>query len=194
MESVAKAEQSSLPRRLRRIRRLSRPRDGSRGRQYTQEMNKITAILLSIAAVAALALVACSDDDAAADEAAGGAATMPVTAAMLDSLPEYRGATLVREWLADGGRVQVREYAVNQAPAQAADAVTRHFRDALVDEGWQESDARAAISAFTRDGRRMVIGRVGPQLQEPPSGATLLTSADPPVGSGFFYTLEAEEE
>jgi hypothetical protein len=158
-------------------------------------MNKITAILLSFAAVAALALVACSDGDATTDVAAGGgAATMPVTAAMLDSLPEYSGAILVREWLADGGRVQVREYAVNQAPAQAADAVTRHFRDALVDEGWQESDARAAVSAFTRDGRRIVIGRVGPQLQEPPGGATLLTSADPPAGSGFFYTLEAEEE
>jgi hypothetical protein len=158
-------------------------------------MNKtISTILLSIAAVAAFTMVACSNGDPATDEAAGGGATMPVTAAMLDSLPEYRGATLVREWLAGGGRLQVREYAVNGAPAQAADAVTRHFRDALVDDGWQESDARAAVSAFTRDGRRIVIGRVGPQLQEPPSGATLLTTADPPSATGFFYTLEAEEE
>jgi hypothetical protein len=118
---------------------------------------------------------------------------MPVTTVLLDSLPEYDGATLVREWLADGGRVQVREYAVDEAPQQAADAVTRHYRDALVAEGWQESGARAAVSAFTKDGRRIVIGRVGPMLQEPPSGATVLNSAQPPAGTGFFFTLEAEE-
>jgi ABC-type glycerol-3-phosphate transport system substrate-binding protein len=152
---------------------------------------------LFIAALAAVAItVACGDDDDEAPDsgaAAGGGATMPVTTALLDSLPEYEGATLVREWLADEGGVQVREYAVDEAPDQAADAVTRHFRDALIADGWEESEPRAAVSAFTKDDYRIVIGRVGPQLQEAPSDATLLNSADPPGGSAFFYTLEAEE-
>jgi ABC-type glycerol-3-phosphate transport system substrate-binding protein len=153
---------------------------------------------LMVASLVALALgVACGGDDDSTDEgaagAAGGGETMPVTTALLDSLPEYEGATLVREWLAEQGRVQVREYAVNEAPEQAADAVTRRFRDALVAEGWQESDARAAVSAFSKDDRRIVIGRVGPQLQEPPGDATVLSSAEPPAGSSFFFTLEAQE-
>src|SRR5690606_5318041 len=66
------------------------------------------------AALAAVAFsVACGDDnDPPASEAAGGAAgTIPVTQALLDSLPAYEGATLVREWVAEEGRVQVREYA-----------------------------------------------------------------------------------
>jgi hypothetical protein len=99
----------------------------------------------------------------------------------------------VREWLVDQGRVQVREYAVDEAPEQAADDVTRHFRDALVKDGWEESDAHAAVSSFTKDGRRIVIGRVGPQLQEPPSDAALLNSAAAPANTGFYFTLAAEE-
>ena len=155
---------------------------------------------LFIAALAAVAIaVACGDDDDAPDDgaaggAAGGGVTIPVTQALLDSLPEYEGATLVREWLAEAGGVQVREYAVDEPPEQAADAVTSHFRDALVGDGWEESDARAAVSAFTKDGRSIVVGRVGPDLQEPPSGAMLLNSAEPPEGTAFFFTLEAEEE
>ena len=155
---------------------------------------------LFIAALTAVAItVACGDDDEAPDDgaaggAAGGGATIPVTQALLDSLPEYGGATLVREWLAEEGGVQVREYAVDEPPEQAADAVTSHFRDALVGDGWEESDARAAVSAFTKDGRRIVIGRVGPDLQEPPSTATLLNSSEPPTDTAFFFTLEAEEE
>lgn len=159
-------------------------------------MRTLTRTSLFIAAVAAAVLTAaCSDNnDSNGDAAAGGvASTQPVTAALLDSLPDYDGATIVSEWLDDGGNRQVRQYAVNESPAQAADAVTRHFRDALVDDGWQESDARAAFSAFTKDGRRIVIGRIGPQMQDPPGGATLLSSASPPAGAGFFYTLEAEE-
>ena len=159
-------------------------------------MTAFTLKTLFVAALAAVAIsVACGDDDESPSDGAagGGAATIPVTTALLESLPEYDGATLVREWLAAGGSVQVREYAVTEVPQQAADSVTRHFRDALVKDGWQESDAHAAVSAFTKDGRRIVIGRVGPALQEPPSDATLLSSAQPPSGSGFFYTLEAEE-
>jgi ABC-type glycerol-3-phosphate transport system substrate-binding protein len=160
-------------------------------------MKTFTLRAFFIAALAAVAVsVACggNDDESDAGAAAGGGAgTMPVTQALLDSLPDYDGATLVREWLADGGRVQVREYAVDADPNQAADDVTRHFRDALVKDGWQESDAHAIASSFTRDGRRIVIGRVGPELQEAPDDATLLNSADPPANSGFFYTLAAEE-
>jgi ABC-type glycerol-3-phosphate transport system substrate-binding protein len=163
-------------------------------------MKTIALKSLFIAALAAVAItVACGDDDdapgdGAADGAAGGGTTIPVTQALLDSLPEYEGATLVREWLAEEGSVQVREYAVDEPPEQAADAVTSHFRDALVSDGWEESDARAAVSAFTKDGRSIVVGRVGPDIQEPPSGATLLNSAEPPEGTAFFFTLEAEEE
>jgi hypothetical protein len=152
-----------------------------------------------IAAVTAVALtVACGgddNDDNSRDNSAagGGSGTMPVTQALLDSLPGYDGATLVREWLAEGNSVQVREYAVSEPPAQAADSVTRHFRDALVAEGWVESEARAAVSSFTKDERRIVIGRVGPELQEPPAGTTLLGTADAPAGSAFYFTLEAEE-
>jgi ABC-type glycerol-3-phosphate transport system substrate-binding protein len=155
---------------------------------------------LFIAALAAVAItVACGGDDEAPDDgdaggAAGGGVTIPVTQALLDSLPKYGGATLVREWLAEEGGVQVREYAVDEPPDQAADAITRHFRDALVSDGWEESDARAAVSGFTKDGRHIVIGRVGPDIQEPPSDATLLNSAEPPAGTAFFFTLEAEEE
>lgn len=160
-------------------------------------MKTHTLKTLFIAALAAVAIAAaCGDsDDDTQDSGAsgGGAGTMPVTAALLDSLPAYDGATLVREWLAGEGSVQVREYAIDGTPEQAADAVTRHFRDALVAEGWEESEARAAVSSFSKDGRQIVIGRVGPQLQEPPSDATLLSSAAPPAGSGFFYTLEAQE-
>lgn len=162
-------------------------------------MKAFTLKTLFVAALAAVAItVACGgDNDTPVSEAAGGGAaggTMPVTQALLDSLPDYEGATLVREWLVGQGRVQVREYAVSEAPEQAADDVTRHFRDALVKDGWEESDAHAAVSSFTKDGRRIVIGRVGPQLQEPPSDATLLNSADAPAGTAFFFTLEADEE
>lgn len=154
----------------------------------------VRTFFIAVLAAVAIGVAACGgDDDSVGDGAAGGGATMPVTAALLDALPEYAGATLVREWLADAGRVQVREYAINQAPQQAADAVTRHFRDALVADGWQEAEPRAAVSVFSKDGRRIVLGRVGPQLQEPPDGATLLRSAEPPSGSGFFFTLAAEE-
>ena len=164
-------------------------------------MKSIALRTFFVAALAAVAItVACGDDDtdvpedgAAGGAAGGGAVTMPVTQALLDSLPESEGATLVREWLVDQGRVQVRQYAVDESPEQAADSVTRHFRDALVEEGWQESDARAAVTAFTKDGRQIVIGRVGPQMQEPPSDATLLNSAEAPAGSAFFFTVEAEE-
>jgi hypothetical protein len=135
-------------------------------------------------------LAACSPGNGAAG---GGAGTMPVTTALLDSLPAYQGATLVREWLSDGGRVQVREYAVDETPDKAADAVTRHYRDALLAAGWQEGDARAAISGFTKDGHQIIVGRVGSLLQEPPTGSTLLNTVEPPAGSSFFFTLEAQE-
>jgi hypothetical protein len=160
-------------------------------------MKALTLKTLFVAALAAVAItVACGDDDTPVNDAAGGGAaggTIPVTQALLDSLPDYEGATLVREWLVDQGRVQVREYAVDEAPEQAADSVTRHFRDALVGDGWEESDAHAAVSSFTKDGRRIVIGRVGPQLQEPPSDATLLNTAAAPATTAFYFTLEAEE-
>ena len=161
-------------------------------------MKAIALNSLFIAELAAVALtIACGGDEdtPAADAAGGGAAgTIPVTQALLASLPQYEGATLVREWLAEEGRVQVREYAVDEAPEQAADSVTRHFRDALVSDGWEESDARAAVSSFAKDGRRIVIGRVGPQLQEPPGDSTLLHTAEAPSGTAFYFTLEAEEE
>jgi hypothetical protein len=159
-------------------------------------MNLFTLRTLLIASLAAVAFsVACDDDDDApeADAAAGGGVTISVTQSLLDSLPEYEGATLVREWLVDQGSAQVREYAVNEVPEQAADSVTRHFRDALVAEGWQESDAHAAVSSFSKDGYKIVIGRVGPQIQEPPATATLLASAEAPSGTAFYYTVEAEE-
>jgi hypothetical protein len=160
-------------------------------------MKAITLKALFIGALAAFAIsVACGGNDksgAGAADAAGGGGTMPVTQALLESLPDYDGATLVREWLSAGGSTQVREFAVNEVPEQAADSVTRHFRDALVKDGWQESDAHAVVTAFTKDGRRIVIGRVGPEMQEPPSDATLLNSADAPAGTAFFYTVEADE-
>jgi hypothetical protein len=162
--------------------------------------HSIKAFFIAAAAIAVLAVACGGDDDdttaegaGAAGGAAGGGGTIPVTQALLDSLPAYEGATLVREWLAEGNSVQVREYAVAQEPAQAADAVTRHVRDALVANGWTESEARAAVSQFTKDGRSIVLGRVGPQLQEPPSGTTLLNTAEPPAGTAFYFTLEAHE-
>ena len=136
-------------------------------------------------------VVACGGTDGKEDigQSHGSGSTIPVTAALLDSLPPHAGSTLVREWLAEGGRIQVREYAVSQPPAVAADAITRHFQAALLAQGWLESEALAAISSFTKDGRRIVIGRVGPQIQEAPSGSTVLTRVEPPTGSAFFYTL-----
>jgi hypothetical protein len=160
-------------------------------------MRTFTLRTLFIAALAAVAItVACGGDDKTpVNEAAGGGASgiTAVTQALLDSLPVYEDATLVREWLVDQGRVQVREYAISGVPEQAADDVTRYFRDALVKDGWEESDAHAAVSSFTKDGRRIVIGRVGPELQEPPSDAALLNSAAAPANTGFYFTLEAEE-
>jgi hypothetical protein len=152
---------------------------------------------LFIAALAAVAItVACGDDDDDAPDtgsAAGGGATIPVTQALLDSLPPYDGARLVREWLADEGRSQVREYAVDGEPLEAANAVTVHFRDALLADGWEELEVHAAISGFIKDGRRIVIVRLGPMMQETPEDAQLLNSAEPPAGTGFFFTLTAEE-
>jgi hypothetical protein len=156
----------------------------------------IKSVLLAAVAAVAIVAVACGGDDDGppdADAAAGGGATIPVTQALLDALPDYEGATMVREWLEEGGRLQVREYAVASPPEQAADAVTRHFRDALVADGWQESEAHAAVTAFTKDSWRIVIGRVGPQIQEAPAGSALLSTAGAPAGTGFFYTLQAEE-
>jgi hypothetical protein len=152
---------------------------------------------LFIAALAAVAItVACGgdeDNDMPDAGSAAGGGTMPVTQALLDSLPPYEGATLVREWIADGGRVQVREYAVDAEPQEAVDSVTNHFRDALLADGWEEQGFNASASFFIKEGRRIVIGRIGPELQEPASGVTMLNSAEAPASSGFFFTVEAEE-
>jgi hypothetical protein len=74
-----------------------------------------------------------------------------------------------------------------------ADTVTRFYRDFLVGQGWEESDAHAVVSSFTKDGRQIVLGRVGPQVQETPAGAPVLSTAAIPAGTGFFFTLEAAE-
>ena len=178
-------------------RRKTAERERSPEAVQTKAMRTIALKSIFIAALAAVALtVACGDDDddtTDAGGAAGGGVTIPVTQALLDSLPEYEGATLVREWLAEGNSVQVREYAVDAAPDEAANAVTGHFRDFLLDEGWKESGAGAAVSSFTKDDRTIIIGRVGPDLQEPPSDATVLTTTEPPASTGFYFTLEAEE-
>jgi hypothetical protein len=155
-------------------------------------MNMFKALLVGAIAAAVLA-IACGDDDGDAQSAAGGGVTIPVTTALLDSLPEYNGATLVREWLQDQGEMQIREFAVNASPDEAATAITNHFRDALLAAGWEEMGSSAAVSGFTKDGRQIVIGRVGPELQEPPSGATLLWTSAPPTETGFFFTIEAKE-
>jgi hypothetical protein len=161
-------------------------------------MRTLTFRTLFIATLAAVAIgVACGGDNEGTATAAGpngaGGGTMPVTAAMLESLPPYEGATMVRDWLVGGGSSQVREFAVNEPPEQAADSVTQHFRAYLLDNGWQESEAHAAVSAFTKDGRRVVIGRVGPDIQEPPTDATVLSTSEVPAGTAFFFTMEADE-
>jgi hypothetical protein len=111
---------------------------------------------------------------------------------MLNALPSYAGATLVREWeTSDGGEeVLVREYSVVIPAAQAADAVTLFYRDWLLKNGWTEAQPRAAFSAFSKGNSRFILGRVGPQLQEPPASARAIRRADPPSGTGFFFTLE----
>jgi hypothetical protein len=162
-------------------------------------LNPLKTLALAAFATLTLVVVACGGDDkndgpeAAAGGGAAGGGTIPVTQALLESLPEYEGATLVSEWLTEGGKTQVRQYAVAGAPAQMADTVTRYYRDSLVSQGWSESDAHAAVSSFSKDGRQIILGRVGPEQQTVPTGATTLTTAQAPAGTGFYFTVEAGE-
>jgi hypothetical protein len=138
----------------------------------------------------ALLLVACSGGDGAGT---GARWSDSANATMLNALPAYAGATLVREWESsdDGGDMLVREYAVVIPAAQAADAVTAFYRDWLLKNGWTETQGRmAGFSTFMKANSRFILGRVGPQLMEPPASARSVRRNDPPSGTGFFFTLE----
>ncbi|HWC30019.1 MAG TPA: hypothetical protein VG845_08065 [Dehalococcoidia bacterium] len=149
-----------------------------------------TGLLVAVA----MLLTGCSGSDGAGGTGARWSDSANET--MLNALPAYAGATLVREWesFEGGEEMLVREYAVVIPAAQAADAVTGFYRDWLLKNGWTESPHRAAFSAFTKGPSRFVLGRVGPQLMEPPASARSVTRNDPPSGTGFFFTLEMTAE
>ena len=132
---------------------------------------------------ASLILIAC------ADNASG---SRDERQQILDSLPVYQGATLVLEYELDqaGEKTLVREYAIDANPAEGANAVTRHYGEVLVAAGWQEGEARAAVSGFSKDENRLILGRVGPSIFEPPSEARVTYRAEAPGSTGFFFTLE----
>ena len=152
----------------------------------------MTRRLLATATTAlALLLFACGGGDAVSFSN-GAKWSDSANMTMLNELPVYAGATLVREWEITDGKetIQVREYAVSTPAEQAADTVTLFYRDWLLKNGWTEAQPRAAFSAFTKGDSRFILGRVGPQLQEAPTTSKLMRRADPPANTGFYYTLE----
>jgi len=141
-------------------------------------------IFLILPAVLAAVLFACSDGDGEGDDGS--------PESVMRSLPAFSGATLVREWtVSEGGRnAAVREYATSLPLREAPDAVTKFYREYLVKEGWKEGEARAAVSGFTKGEMQVLLGRVGPQLMEAPTGASVRTRSDAPAGTQFYFTVE----
>ncbi|MPZ49835.1 MAG: hypothetical protein GEU75_11185 [Dehalococcoidia bacterium] len=167
----------------------------------------MTRLLLIPFAATALLLLACGEGSNVASVGGGARWSDSANATLLNQLPAYSGATLVREWevsqdgedinrpgYVDIFTVHVRQYAVATPPEQAADAITLHYRGWLIENGWTEAQPRAAFSTYTREqgggASRLIIGRVGPRLMETPPNAKSISRADPPAGSQFFYTLE----
>jgi hypothetical protein len=111
--------------------------------------------------------------------------------AVLEGLPTYKNADVVREWEQDGAFV--REYAVSEEADTAATAVTQFYTGELEADGWTVGPSRAALTSFTKGKEQLILGRVGPQVQDAPDGAKVSRQIMPPGDARFFYTLEVKE-
>jgi hypothetical protein len=154
-------------------------------------------LYLTLLGPLALLIVACASGTELADPGAGARWSDTPNQTLLNQLPAYSGATLVREWQVTQANeeIHVREYAVAIPAEQAVDQVTLYFRAWLLQNGWTETQPRAAFAAYSKERpgggiTRFIIRRVGPQIMEPPAAAQVISRADPPAGTGFFYTLE----
>ena len=156
----------------------------------------MSKLLVVPVVLVSLLAIACSEGSGAANPSTGANWSDTPNMILLNQLPAYSGATLVREWEQPRGNedIHVREYAVAIPPEQAVDQVTLYYRAWLLQNGWTEAQPLAAFAAYSKEQgggiSRLIIGRIGPQLMEAPASAKSLRRADPPAGSQFFYTLE----
>ncbi len=110
--------------------------------------------------------------------------------ALLDSLGECEGTTLVREYVLENGDMG-RQYATSQELLQAVNTVTLFYRNKLRRLGWKTIEEHAAVSAYQKGSVVFSVSRAGPDDPGLPPGATLLKSGTAPADAKFFFAVEA---
>jgi hypothetical protein len=143
----------------------------------------VKAVLTVSTALATVILAACGGESETSPDASSPTTRTQRNKEIHESLPEYPGATLVREYfVADADKPNV--FARDFATPDSFEDIFFFYRDELAAEGWQQDPNELM---FRKDGDLVRVDIWGPELKPLGSGFQVTDISTGPAGTRFYF-------